>query len=302
MPAVAFIGLGLMGQPMARNLLSAGFAVTVHNRTRAKAEALATHGARVADSPAEAARQAEFVITMLPNSPDVQAVVLGPGGVIETARPGSVVIDMSTISPTVAREIAARLEGRGVEMLDAPVSGGQSGAENATLSIMVGGAEAVFERCRPVFAALGKSAVHMGGHGMGQTTKLVNNVICALTIEAVCEGAVLAAKAGIEPGRLLSAIGGGAAASWSLTHKLPKIAARDFSPTFRARLHNKDLLLALEAGRDFSSPLPLTALVQQMYAALENTGELDEDNCAIVKWLERAAGVEVAGWRPDARF
>ncbi len=293
MRSIAFIGLGLMGQPMARNLLVAGFPVTVHNRTRAKAEALISDGAAVADCPRAAADGADYIITMLPNSPDVEAVILGPAGVIESARPDSIVIDMSTISPEVTRRVAERLAEKGVHMLDAPVSGGQIGAVEGTLSIMVGGEAAVFDRCHEIFAALGKSAVLMGGHGMGQTTKLVNNVICALTIHAVCEGAVLAMKAGVDLPQLLEAIGGGAAASWSLTHKLPKIAAGDYSPTFRARLHNKDLLLALEAGRECGAPLPATALVQQMYAALENTGEIDEDNCAIAKWLMRAAGLAV---------
>ncbi|MBE7559742.1 NAD(P)-dependent oxidoreductase [bacterium] len=288
---IAFIGLGLMGQPMARNLLAAGFPVTVHNRTRAKAEALVEHGAVVADSPAEAARGTDVVITMLPNTPDVEAVVLGPGGVIETVRPDSVVIDMSTISPDATRGMAARLAEKGVHMLDAPVSGGQVGAEKGTLSIMVGGEEAIFARFREIFAALGKSAVYMGGHGMGQMTKLVNNVICAVTIEAVAEGAVLARKAGIDLGRLLSAIGGGAAASWSLEQKLPKIAAGDYRATFRARLHNKDLLLAMEAARGLRVFLPCTEVVQKMYATLESSPEFDMDNCVLARLLERAAGL-----------
>ena len=293
MQTIGFVGLGLMGKPMAKNLLAAGYRLRVCSRTRARVDEVAALGAHAAASPRDAADGADFTITMLPDSPDVYQVILGPDGVIDSAERDSIVVDMSTISPRVTREIGAELAGRGVHMLDAPVSGGQSGAEAGTLSIMVGGEEAVFERVRPVFEVLGKSAVYMGGPGAGQSTKLVNNVICALTIEAVSEGLVLAAKSGLDPMRLLSAIGGGAAACWSLDHKVPKIAARDFSPTFRARLHNKDLLLALEAGRDTASPLPVTALVQQMYAALENSGELDEDNCAIVKLLERAAGIEV---------
>jgi 2-hydroxy-3-oxopropionate reductase len=292
---IGFIGLGLMGLPMARNLMKAGYTLTVHNRSRGNVEQLVSEGAKAAENPSQVAQEADVIITMLPNSPDVEEIVLGPSGVIESAKPDSVVIDMSTISPSVSRKISEKLAEKDIHMLEAPVSGGQIGAEKGILSIMVGGKEEIFDRCGEIFDVLGKSAVYMGGPGQGQVAKLANNIICAITIESVCEGVVLAAKAGLDPNRLLQAIGGGAAACWSLDNKIPKIAARDFSPTFRSRLHNKDLLLALEAGRDYGVPLPVTEQVQKMYASLEESGEFDEDNCAIVKILERIAGIEVQG-------
>lgn len=290
---IGFIGLGLMGKPMAGRLLAAGYEVTVFNRSRPAMEELRQQGARLAQSPSEVACQASILITMLPNSPDVESVCLGNKGIVEGAKPGTVVIDMSTISPVVSQHISKALSEKGIQMLEAPVSGGDIGAIQGTLSIMVGGDAEVLERCRPIFDVLGKKITHCGGAGMGQTTKLVNNLICAITIEAIAEGFVMGVKAGVNPEAMFEAIRGGAAACWSLEHKMPKIITRDFAPGFMSRLHLKDLTLALEAGASVGSPLPLTALVKELYGVLVAQGHGQEDNCALVKVLEDLAGVEV---------
>jgi 2-hydroxy-3-oxopropionate reductase len=292
---VGFIGLGIMGKPMARNLLKAGHPLVVHNRSRGAVDELAAAGARAAGAPNEVARQADVVITMLPDSPDVQAVVLGPTGVLAGARTGSVLIDMSTIAPAVTRQIAAEAAKVGVKTLDAPVSGSEQGAINATLAIMVGGETATFERCRPILAAMGKSVVHVGGAGMGHTVKLVNQIIGLATCEAVCEGLLVAAKAGVDLGTLLDAIGGGAARSWMLENLTPKIAARDFRPGFMVRLAQKDLRLALGLADQLHVSVPSAALTQQLYRSLEASDEGTDGIQALVKALERLAGFEVGG-------
>ena len=251
---IGFIGLGVMGRPMARHLLKAGFALTVKSRSPAPVEELVAHGAVAAKTPCEVGANSDLVITMLPNSPDVADVCCGPDGIIDalsdseapTRRAALIVADMSTISPKISIEIGKKLQKAGVQFIEAPVSGGDTGAMNATLSIMCGGPEKVFERVRPVFEALGKSIVRIGDWGAGQTTKLANNIICANTIEAVGEALVLTAKAGIDPDKMFQAIRGGAAACWSLDAKVPKIVARDFKPGFMVKLHLKDLDLALE--------------------------------------------------------
>src|SRR5690349_14780934 len=232
---IGFIGLGVMGKPMARNLMKAGFKLAVKSRRPGPAEELAAEGARHVASPREAAAASDVVITMLPNSPDVSEVCLGPGGIIEAAkeRAGAsrlIVIDMSTISPKVSQEIGAALGEAGIDFLEAPVSGGDIGAIKGTLAIMAGGPEAVFDRVRPVFQALGKSAVLVGGWGAGQTTKLANNLLAAVTIQGVAEALVFASKAGVDPMKMHEAIKGGAAACWSLDFKTPKIVDRDFKP------------------------------------------------------------------------
>lgn len=290
---IGFIGLGIMGKPMARNLLKAGYPLVVHNRSQVAVDELVSAGAVAASSPAEVARRADVVITMLPDSPDVRSVVLGTDGLLSGARDGGVLIDMSTIAPTVTREIAAEAAKLGVKTLDAPVSGSEQGAIGGTLAIMVGGEAAVVERCRPILSAMGKSVVHVGGVGMGHTVKLVNQIIGLATLEAVCEGLVVAAKAGVDLGTLLEAIGGGAAASWQLQNMTPKIAERDFRPGFMVRLAQKDLRLALGLADDLHASVPSAALTHQMYRSIEASGEGNAGIQALVKALERLAGFEV---------
>jgi 3-hydroxyisobutyrate dehydrogenase len=289
---VGVIGLGIMGAPMAKNLLKAGFQVTVHNRTRSKEAELVGAGAVSAASPREAAQASQIVITMVPDSPDVQQVILGPQGVLEGAPPDLIVIDMSTISPTVTREIAVKLRERGVSMLDAPVSGGQWGAIQGTLAIMVGGEAGVVATCMPVFQALGKRIVHVGPHGAGQTAKLVNQVLVAGTLNAVCEALVFAAKAGIDLGKTIEAVSGGAASSWQLENLGKRIIQGDFAPGFMVKLQQKDLRLVLEQGREMHVTLPGTALVHQLYQALEAAGEGNLGTQALARVHERASRME----------
>lgn len=289
---VGFIGLGIMGMPMARNLIKAGYPVVAYNRTASKAQELAKEGARALSSPREVAEACAMVITMVTDSPDVEALVMGHNGVMEGIQQDAVLIDMSTISPSVTRSTAARLKERGAHMLDAPVSGGSWGAIEGTLSIMVGGDKDVFDRCLPVFQAMGKSIVHVGPSGMGQTTKLVNQVLVAGTMNAVAEALVFAAKAGADLETTIQAVGGGAAGSWQLQNLGPRLIKGDFAPGFMVRLQQKDLRLILEAAREMHLSLPVTALVHQLYASLEAEGLGDEGTQALVKVHERLAGVE----------
>jgi len=286
---VGVIGLGIMGAPMARNLVRAGHAVTVHSRTQARVDALVATGAAAADSPAAVAAAVEAVVTMLPDTPDVEAVVAGPRGVLAGARPGLLVIDMSTIAPAAARMLAARAATAGVAFLDAPVSGGEQGAIAGTLSIMVGGEAAAFERAAPLFAALGRQAIHMGGAGQGQMTKLVNQVVGASTLAAVAEGVVLAAHAGLDPAAMVRALSGGAAASWMLAELAPRMQRGDFAPGFMVRLQQKDLRLALAAAAELGVALPVTAVAQELLAAVEAQGGGALGTQAIVTALERRA-------------
>ena len=289
---VGFIGLGIMGMPMVRNLLEAGFEVVAYNRTWSKVEELVTEGAKAANSPRKVAQECPIVVTVVTDSPDVEEVVLGKDGIIEGVKPGSVVIDMSTISPKVTRYIAARLKEKGAHMLDAPVSGGQWGAIKGTLAIMVGGDAEVFERCKPVFEAMGQRISHVGSNGMGQTVKLVNQILVVGTLNAVCEALVFAAKAGANLETTISAVSGGAAASWQLENLAPRIIKGDFSPGFMVYLQQKDLRLLLETASEMNLPLPVTSLIHQMYRSLEASGERCEGTQALVKVLERLAGVE----------
>ena len=287
---IGFIGLGVMGKPMATNLLKAGYPLTVWNRTRSKMNDLVAMGAYGANSPREVAERSDVVITMVTDSPDVEEVILGPNGVIHGARPGLIVIDMSTISPIVTRKIAGELAKKGVKMLDAPVSGGEKGAIEATLSIMVGGPKEVFEECLPIFRVLGKKITYMGSTGMGQTAKLCNQVICALNIQAVCEGLMLGAKAGLDLKRLLEAISAGAASSWMLINLGPKMLERDFKPGFKIRHQQKDIRLALALASELKLPLPGTALVQQMLRIVEAEGLGEEGTQAAIVAMEKIAG------------
>lgn len=290
---VGFIGLGIMGMPMARNLLKAGFEVVAYNRTKSKAEQLAKEGAKKADSPRELAMECPVVITIVSDTPDVEEVILGKDGVIEGIKPGSVVIDMSTISPQATQEIAARLRQKEAHMLDAPVSGGEQGAIKGTLSIMVGGDAEVFERCKPIFEAMGKNIAHVGSNGMGQTVKLVNQILVAGNLNAVVEGLVFSQKAGVDLDKAINAIKGGAAGSWQLENLGPRIIKRDFSPGFMVDLMQKDLRLIMETAAAMKTPLPVTSLIHQMYYSLQSSGEGKSGTQALVKALESLADVEV---------
>ena len=269
---VGFIGLGIMGRPMASNLLEAGFELTVHNRSPGPVADMVSQGAIAGGSPADVARQSEVVITMLPDTADVAAVLFGPEGVAEGIAAGGVVIDMSTISPAATEQFARRLADRGAEMLDAPVSGGDKGAIAGTLAIMVGGKPEVFARCRPVLKALGENVVHMGPHGSGQRTKLVNQVIGGLTLVALAEGLAFAREMGLDPERVLQIISRGAAGSWILENLGPKAIAGDFAPGFMIRLQRKDLDLAREAMGELAVEFPGTALAADLFARAEASG------------------------------
>jgi 3-hydroxyisobutyrate dehydrogenase len=290
---IGFIGLGIMGKPMARNLLKAGYPLTVWNRSQPGIEELVRDGASPGSSPEDVAHRSDMIITIVTDSPDVEKVALGPKGIIEGGRPGLVHIDMSTISPAVTRRIASRLAEKGIEMLDAPVSGGDTGAQAGTLSIMVGGKEETFQRCRPIFEVLGRTIVHCGPNGAGQTVKLCNQIVVALNNLAMCEALVFATKAGIDTRRMLEAVGAGAASSWALLNLAPRVLARDFRPGFKVAHQQKDLRLALETADQQAIPLPGTSLVHQLFAAVEAEGLGAEGTQALVKALEKLAGVEV---------
>lgn len=292
---VGFIGLGIMGGPMAGNILKAGFPVTVWNRSAEKAIPLTEAGATLAATPQAVAEQSDIIITMVTASEDVRAVVLGKDGVIHGAQRGSVVVDMSTISPKVTREIASELTRAGIEMLDAPVSGGDVGARNATLSIMVGGEAEVVERVRPVFEAMGKKITHVGPIGAGQTTKLVNQILVVGNNMAMAEALVFAKRAGVDVAKVVEAVGGGAAGSWQLNNLGPRILKRDFAPGFTIRNQQKDLRLAIEAADDMNLPLLNTTTIHNLFRILEADGLADEGTQALVKALEKLTGVTVEG-------
>jgi 3-hydroxyisobutyrate dehydrogenase len=290
---IGFIGLGIMGRPMAQHLIGAGHELTVWNRSRPGIDALVAAGAQEGASAADVASKSEVVFTMVGDSPDVEEVALGHNGIAEGAAPGLVHIDMSTISPAVTRSIAQRYAEKGIELLDAPVSGGETGAVNATLSIMAGGKPDAFERCRPLLEVLGKSITYCGPSGAGQTVKLCNQVIVSVTNLAVCESLVLAKKAGVPPRTMVEAVQNGAAASWQLTNMAPRMLAGDFRPGFKVWHQQKDLRLALEVARENALPLPGTALVHQLFASLEADGLGEAGTQALVKALEKLGNVEV---------
>ncbi|HXG03826.1 MAG TPA: 2-hydroxy-3-oxopropionate reductase [Candidatus Binatia bacterium] len=288
---VGFIGLGIMGRPMARNLLKAGYPLVVHNRSRAAVDELATAGAKPAGSPREVAGQCDVLITMLPNSPDVEAVALGPDGILEGARRGLIYADMSTISPLVSQKVGRALQARGVEMLDAPVSGGEKGAIEGTLSIMVGGDRAVFDRVLPVFQAMGRTITYLGPLGSGGFTKLANQIIVALNLTALAEALTLARKAGLDREATLRALAGGLAGSRCLEQKTPNYLSGSYQPGFKVDLHYKDLGLIMEAARALGVPVPTTAVVQELFSALRVKGRGGLDHSAIITLLEDLAGV-----------
>jgi len=290
---IGLIGAGIMGRPMGHNLLKAGYPLVVHDRVRGPVDELVAAGAAEASSAREVAARSEVVITMLPDSPEVQAVVLGPDGLLEGLRPGTIYIDMSTISPIVTRELAPLVEAKDCQMLDAPVSGGEKGAMEATLSIMVGGPKEIFDRVLPIFQAMGKNIVHMGDHGAGQVTKAANQIVVALTIQAVSEALVLAAKAGVDPAKVRQALLGGFAQSRILELHGQRMLDRNFKPGFKVRLHQKDLNIALSTGKALGVPLPATATVQEAFTALRGLGRDDYDHSSLVTLIEDLAKVEV---------
>ncbi len=292
---IGFIGLGIMGQGMALNLLKAGFAVRVWNRTARRSQAAAAAGAVVGSSPADVAAHSDIIITCVSDTPDVEAVILGPDGVIHGAQAGSLVIDMSTISPQTTKEIAAKLADKGVQMLDAPISGGSEGAAKGTLSIMVGGDAQQVARAMPAFEAMGKAITHVGGTAAGQTVKLVNQILVVGNMLAVGEALLFAQQGGLDLNKTLEAVSAGAAGSWMLSNRGPQVVNRDWRPGFTIDLQQKDLRLVLEAGDQLGVPMLGTSMVFNLYRTLQQQGLGAEGNHALVKALEHLAGVEIGG-------
>jgi 2-hydroxy-3-oxopropionate reductase len=284
--SIGFIGLGIMGKPMARNLLRAGFALTVHNRSRPALEELAAAGASVAATPAELARRSDVIITMLPDGPDVAGALLGPEGALAAAAPGTLLIDMSTIAPATARRLAAAAAGRGRELLDAPVSGGDKGAIAATLSIMVGGEPAAFERALPIFRALGGTITHCGPSGAGQVVKACNQAAVALSLAAAAEALALGRAAGVDPAIVLRVLGGGLAQSRAMELRGPGMAQDSFVPGFRAGLHRKDLGIVADTAAAHGVELPFSALAAALFDRLIAAGHGDRDHSALLLAIE----------------
>lgn len=293
MEIVGIIGLGKMGKPMARRLIEAGHAVIVHSRSQAPVEEVVALGATKAPTPRDLASNADIIITSLPDSPTVESVCLGKNGVREGARRNSVLIDTSTIHPETTRRIASSLSERGMEMLDAPVSGGEPGAIAGTLSIMVGGSEGAFNRALPVMQKIGRTITHMGTSGSGQLTKLANQIIVAVNYVAIAEGLVLGVKAGLDPAKLIQALQGGLARSKCLEQKGERIINGNYEPGGRLTLHIKDLQYALDTARSLGVPLPITAMVQQYFEATKEAGRGDWDHSAVVTLFEDLAGVKI---------
>jgi 3-hydroxyisobutyrate dehydrogenase len=287
MEKIGFVGLGIMGKPMALNLLKAGFDVIAYNRTEEKVEAILSAGGKKAKTPKEVAENSDIIITIVSDSPDVKDVILGENGIIYGVKQGSVVIDMSTISPSVTRNIAEKLKEKNVEMLDAPVSGGDVGAINATLSIMVGGNLNTLERCRPVFEAMGKTITHCGTNGMGQTTKLCNQILVSVTNMAVSEAVLFAQKSGLDPLTMVEATKGGAAGSWQLANLGPKMVKGDFAPGFMIDLQQKDLKIVIDSAEEMHLPLPALTYVHQLYKSNQANGEGREGTQALFKSVKR---------------
>lgn len=292
---VGFIGLGIMGKPMVRNLLKAGNEVVVFDVMQENVEEAAAAGAVPAQSSKAVAQQCKTIITMLPNSPHVKAAVMGENGVLEGAQEGSILIDMSSIAPLASQEISRACAGKGVKMIDAPVSGGEPKAIDGTMSIMVGGEKEVFDQVYDLLMIMGGSAVHCGDIGAGNTTKLANQVIVALNIAAVSEAFMLSTKAGVDPMKVFDAIKGGLAGSTVMNAKVPMITAGNFNPGFKIDLHIKDLNNALETGHGVGAPLPMTALAMEMLQTLRADGCGQEDHSAIAKYYEKITGVEIRG-------
>jgi len=290
---IGFIGLGIMGQPMARNLLAAGYELVVHDINRDPVGVLVGLGAEEAHSPAEVAARSDLIITMLPDSPDVEEVALGQDGVMAGIRPGSIYVDMSTISPAMAVRTAKAGAEREVRVLDAPVSGGDVGAREGTLSIMVGGDEETFQEVLPIFQVLGKNVTLCGGNGAGQVVKACNQILVGVTIAGVSEALVLGAKAGVDPARIVQVLSGGLARCGVLENRGERIVSRDFEPGFRSRLHYKDLRIAVDAGQTYEVALPVTALVHELFKQMACSGRGDLDHSGLVTLIEDLSGTEV---------
>ncbi len=293
-PTIGFIGLGIMGKPMARNLLKANYPVIVHNRSRAAVDELGKEGAQTATSSKEVTTRSEVVITMLPDSPDVELVYAGDSGIFAGVKSSTLLVDMSSISPVVARKLAAEAAKRGCDMLDAPVSGGEAGAISALLSIMIGGKISAVERAMPIFEKLGKNIVHVGDAGAGQVTKAANQMVVGTTIAIVGEALVLATKAGVDPAKVRQALLGGFAQSKILEAHGQKMLERNFKPGFRIRLHEKDMKIALATGSEYGVPLLVTGVVGQMMTAMKGMGNGDLDHSALVKLVEALAQAELS--------
>lgn len=289
---VAFIGLGTMGAHMAKNILKAGFDLTVYNRTRERELPLAELGAKRAATPAEAAAEADIIIVCLSDTPDVEAVVLGKDGVIEGAKPGSLVVDMSTISPVATKSMAETLAEKGIKMLDAPVSGGSEGAQKATLAVMIGGDEDQVQRAMPVLEAMGKTITHVGPNGAGQLTKVINQIVISSVYMGVAEGVVLGLKAGLDVEKVVEAIAGGAAGSWVLSNRAQNMIDNNYPLGFRMSLHHKDLNIALETAKSFGLEVPLTELAEKAASDLLAWGFADEDSSAFARCYRKSVGLE----------
>lgn len=293
---IGFVGLGIMGMPMARNLMAAGYDLVVYNRSRGKAEELAAEGAEAAKNLEEVADKGDVIITMLPGPSEVWEVVAGEKGLLAGARE-PLIVDMSTSSPILARQLADIAGKKGVRMLDAPVSGGDMGAEEGSLSIMAGGTEEDFDRAKPLFEVMGETVVHVGEHGAGQTVKACNQIVVALTIEAVSEALVLGSKAGVEPAKIIEALSGGLADNKVMRAKGEKFLTQDFTPGGKSKFHHKDLGIALTAAREFGATLPVTAMVDQMFGSLIAKGRGDWDHSALITLLQEWAGGETPARR-----
>jgi len=288
---IGFIGLGIMGKPMVANLGQAGYPLVVHDVRPERLVEAEKAGAKIVESPMAAAQASDVVITMLPDSPDVEAVVLGSGGILEGAHPGLVYIDMSTIAPSVSIRLAQELADKGVACLDAPVSGGEVGAINAALSIMVGGDAGTLERVRPILEVVGKTITLCGGHGAGQTVKACNQIQVAMNIIGMAEAFTLASKAGVDPEVVLQVLSGGYAQCRVMDVRGPKVVKGDFAPGFKARFHLKDLNIVMQTAKALSSPLPATAIAQQLFIALIAAGNGDLDHTAVISVLENMANI-----------
>jgi 3-hydroxyisobutyrate dehydrogenase len=290
MKKIGFIGLGIMGRAMSMNLLKAGFPLTVWNRTTSKMADLINAGAKKAVSPKEVAENSDIIIDIVTDSPDVEEVLLGISGVIHGVKRGNIVIDMSTISPSVTRRIAGQFKEKEVERLDAPVSGGDIGAQKGTLSIMVGGNTDVFEECLPVFQAMGKTITHVGSIGMGQTVKLCNQILVGMNMIGVAEALTFGSKAGVDLNKALAAVSGGAAGSWQLANNGPKLLKGDLEPGFKIKDYLKDLRLIMETASEIKMPLMGTSIVQQMYRSLDAEGLRDKGTQAVIRAVENFSG------------
>ncbi|MEV3951213.1 2-hydroxy-3-oxopropionate reductase [Streptomyces halstedii] len=293
LPKVAWIGLGIMGSPMSENLIKAGYDVTGHTLEQTKVDRLVAAGGRGAASVAEAVRDADVVVTMVPASPQVEAVAYGPDGILENAKTGALLIDMSSITPQTSVDLAGNAKAKGIRVLDAPVSGGEAGAIEAVLSIMVGGEQADFDAARPLLEALGRTVVRCGPHGSGQTVKAANQLIVAVNIQACAEAVVFLEKSGVDLGAALDVLAGGLAGSTVLARKRDNFLKRDFAPGFRIDLHHKDMGIVTEAARDVGAALPVGAVVAQLVASLRAQGDGGLDHSALLRSVERLSGSSV---------